>query len=307
MKLLKSTIDSDYMDFLINYFITLHNVCFGNECKRYSHVCSSISYTLDIYVNYKDYHIIPQSFNNADYYRVEKTGKFIPPGFCWISESGRFSCHDLSRVLGFKAYFLWDINRKVLLSLMFQNLEGIDENNGVLFCKTYPDDIHSWEKDSPLRVNFDWIEIPQEYQSLPEDYKNNNYFNPELREKVVTSELIYPEDKFNDIGNYIILTDFNVIVEEIISKLIHNTPDDESNMYNMFKHHPKRRGMFDDDYIFKNNEQQQIVGNIKNHSDDREQWEKEYISLLINKHHVNKKMYNKLMRWFFPPKADLPF
>lgn len=168
MKIIQKSIDTGYLRFFSSYCESLISV--SNDEWNYHIVSEAITYVLAMF--FDDYFmngIVPQRFENTEYFYDEDTACTIPPGCHWISKSGRFSCHHLDELIGGQGFILWDLKRRVVLPLIFHDLEGMDEENGIIFGRTMSP-IHRHGICSPMAIDPEWINVLRNCKSIPGEY-----------------------------------------------------------------------------------------------------------------------------------------
>ena len=88
---------------------------------------------------------------------------FLPPNIMWISSSGRYACIELGEVFEIGNYFLlWDILNEELMKLEFHDLEGMNEDKGILYCRTH-NGLNPHKHNYPLHFNIDNINLESDW------------------------------------------------------------------------------------------------------------------------------------------------
>ena len=283
MKLLTSPVDTAYMHFFVCYCKTLKHTSVLNKHWIKNNVAESIDYVLGGYItNFLETNSIPDQFKTAEYYKLEGSGNMIPPGCEWISKSGRFSCHDLFDILGCQSYILWDINRKVALPLLFHDLLGIDEENGILFCRTLCD-FHFGNMDSPMRINLDWINMPHLCKSFPEDYDRGNYYDltSKQQQDIITREAIRVGRTGNDLSCFYYFPDFKELLLNSVELLVKGIITEE--------------------------EEQDLIHSILSHPDTTLYLEGSYLSQTIYEFTQDNEVHKIIWGKLYPDRDELPF
>lgn len=151
-------IDIEYLEFVHYYLEVLEHTSF-----RYykSPIIDTIYKTREKYLkSFYDKGKLPQSLRNVEYVLLSDN-KVLPPDCRWVSNSGRFCCLDMSYYTGVQSYILWDNYRKVVMPIVFYDLDGVDEENGTLFCRTVFPPLNEIHTSAPKSVNLEWIEFCQ--------------------------------------------------------------------------------------------------------------------------------------------------
>lgn len=218
MRIIKKQIDKEYLEFFTAYCEALRSV--SNDEWDFQHVSDAISYTLGFYaIDFHMHGVIPERFEKAEYLFDDEAGYMIPPDGCWISKSGRFSCHRLHGLIGRQAFILWDLKRRVVLPIIFHDLEGIDKENGVIFCRTMSP-IHRHGYSSPMQINSEWIDILKYCISIPSEYpvgKASSLSDEEFYE--IACATIVPLRNENDVLNCIEFPDLEGLSKKNIRLL----------------------------------------------------------------------------------------
>ena len=156
MNILKKKINQEYIDFTKNYIELLANDKFWefpiNSIFQRINKNSTLS---DI-----DESNIPDKIKNIEYVEVQLKSserRICPPGVIWVSKSGRFSCQSLDVFISYQTYILWDLKRKTFLPIPLHDLEGIDEEREIVYCRPLVSELaHNF--DSPHQFNLNKIE-----------------------------------------------------------------------------------------------------------------------------------------------------
>jgi len=253
LNILTKPMDSAYMHFFVCYCKTLKYTWTQNKCLAKTNVTESIDYVTSKYIaNFLETNNIPDQFKASLYYKLKEKGNMIPPGCIWVSKSGNFSCHDLYYLLGYQSYILWDLNRKVALPYMFQDLRGIDEKNGIIFCRTLSS-FHPWDYDSPMRINLDWINMPHFCKSLPDDYERGDFYEltDNQQEIIVLQNIVPIVINDNDISCLLSLPVFEELLMRNLKLLIKGslTKDEESKLITVLRTHPNSYEIMSDEEL----------------------------------------------------------
>ncbi|MCF8380084.1 MAG: hypothetical protein K9H49_10935 [Bacteroidales bacterium] len=174
MKYSLKPIDSEFLEFAYYYDEVLINTPFG----RYSdYIFERVCQTRDKYLKTAyGKGKIPQALKNVEYVCLDNK-IIIPPNCAWLSKSGRFSCLWMDYYLVYQSYILWDNFRRVPMPIIFNDLNGIDEENGTIFCRTPIPPLDRRGLADPTIVNLDWIELygypSPESDEYPKGIKHN--------------------------------------------------------------------------------------------------------------------------------------
>lgn len=180
MRIIQKQVDEEYLRYFDSYCESLSSI--SNDEWNYHIVSESIAYIQDFF--FSEYHlngVVPERFEKSEYLFEEENSHMIPPACRWISKSGRYSCHFLDDLIGGQASILWDLKRRVVLPLIFHDLEGIDEQEGVIFGRTMSP-IHRNGYCSPMTIDLDWINILNYCVSMPFNYHGDKEHSPSEEE-----------------------------------------------------------------------------------------------------------------------------
>jgi hypothetical protein len=220
MKTVTRPIDNAYMLFFVSYCETLKNTCgdYWNNHRMNRFIDYAIKEEKDEFINTGE---IPKKYNKATYQIIESTGSIIPPDCRWVSNSGRFSCQDLCSMIGTQAYILWDLKRKVLLPVLFHDLEGIDEKEHVIFCRSNNTVFHFGDYCDPLRLDLEWINIPLYYESMPDELIKRKMWNSIKALSVAAEKGVQWLDRNEtDLSEYYAISTFPDIFDNELQLLI---------------------------------------------------------------------------------------
>lgn len=241
LNILRKPIDTDYMIFyvsLIEILRTYNETWDERVCRLIEH------FWVPVVGSFLKDNKIPQQFEGSTYNELELNGNKLPPACMWVSKTGRFSAHDLAYILGTQGYMLWDIERKVLMPVVFHDLEGIDEENEIVFCRTLPGSkFHSNGFHDPLKVNIDWIEMRYFWKS---DY---TYANVDQMDRLdamsflsarAQSTVVSLESNESDVSNVYRAPNYWIIREENFKRILSGelTEDEAMDAINEIYHHP---------------------------------------------------------------------
>lgn len=160
-------IDSEFLEFTYYYNEVLLNSTLG---KYSEDIVDMVFRKQDKY--FKKAHKngkIPQYLKTVEYVHLNND-IIIPPGCYWLSESGRFSCLRMDYYLKGQSFILWDNFRKVLLPMIFTDLNGIDEENSTIFCRTAIPPLDKRGLADPTFINVDWIELSGDPSLQSDEY-----------------------------------------------------------------------------------------------------------------------------------------
>ena len=223
-------VDKKYMDFLVFFFhnIASYHSLWSEDISRM--ICHFVFPLLSDYMKTGN---IPKEFAGGTYSVIEGSGDLLPPGCIWVSKSGRFSAHDLAYVRSLQSYMLWDIKRKVHMPMAFHDIEGVDEKNNIVFCRGLGD-FHAIWTNSPLTVNFDYIEASQFWKSGSSHPDMNTYpekVNDFLEFKADSSkiQLTYDPD-YRDISCIFETPNYWDLSEKIFREIIQDNLSEEQEL-----------------------------------------------------------------------------
>ena len=232
-------IDNDYMTFyisLIEILRTYNETWDERVCRIIEH------FWVPVVGSFLKDQKIPQQLKGSTYNELELNGNKLPPACMWVSKTGRFSAHDLHYILGTQGYMLWDVERKVLMPVVFHDLEGIDEENGIVFCRTL-DDLHTGFGSDPLIVNIDWIEMRYFWKS---DYTYAKIYQMDSSDahsflyNLAKSTVVSVEHCESDVSNVDLAPNYWVIREENFKRILSGelTEDEAMDAIKEFYEHP---------------------------------------------------------------------
>ncbi len=219
INILTKPIDNDYMIFYVSFIEILrtYNDTWDERVYRLIE-----HYWVPVVGSFLKDQKIPQQLEGSTYHELELNGNKLPPACMWVSKTGRFSAHNLSYILGTQGYILWDVDRKVLMPLAFHDLQGVDEQNGIVFCRTLGEFHSGWESD-PLRVNLDWIEMRYFWKS---DYKYANVDQMDMIDansfltKIAKSTVVSIDSSESDVSNVYSAPNYWIVLEENFKRIL---------------------------------------------------------------------------------------
>jgi hypothetical protein len=172
---INNSIDKAFMYWLNGFLSEIETIPIPNT---FYNADSSFNYKKEIEINITKLESL--SFEYHRIYWNKKIFGILPPGTEWISSSGRFAAVGIHQFVDNQCYVLWDLIMKKAMPLVFQDLEGIDENEQLVYCRTNGEYHNQGGRDAPMKINTemcwdanDWDNtlMPKEYPALSETDK----------------------------------------------------------------------------------------------------------------------------------------
>lgn len=172
-----TTVENDWQNWVLNFIDSLKRLRGDDDLN-----CYSILNNFDEWAS----SIIDKKIKCNRIVFSDNEWFYLPPNVEWISPSGRFACIELGISLNIGNYYLlWDTVNEELLKLEFHDLEGMNETNGIMYCRTHSS-IHEYGYNLPFQINTNSINSESEWVSLVNTASNDVSFE----ERKIAQELV---------------------------------------------------------------------------------------------------------------------